>query len=312
MEEDKKNIIKLIGLMILYILFSATGAFGQLETALFPIIAVPFAIFCVKHKISVQWQVIFHIAVSISIYLVMNHILSIVIYLMSVVLPVYIILFLYKQKIALPNMMMYGGLVLAVFIFVYFALMKSLGLDFEAYFNTMIDFIDKEFKTVLEGSSNVQVISMVHSNLQTLKMLYPTLVIMQVVLCFSLTLLIVNSYVRRKQEQLPSIKEIFNFRISKVALGLLLISMLLSDLSDKFSPAILVLALNLMNFLMILFEIVGLLSLMSSLVRLSTHLGLKILSSLAIFILFIIAPQLFMFYGCLDSIFNYRNVHIVV
>lgn len=312
MEEDKKNIIKLIGLMILYILFSATGVFGQLETALFPIIAVPFAIFCVKHKISVQWQVIFHIAVSISIYLVMNHILSIVIYLMSVVLPVYIILFLYKQKIALPNMMMYGGLVLAVFIFVYFALMKSLGLDFEAYFNTMIDFIDKEFKTVLEGSSNVQVISMVHSNLQTLKMLYPTLVIMQVVLCFSLTLLIVNSYVRRKQEQLPSIKEIFNFRISKVALGLLLISMLLSDLSDKFSPAILVLALNLMNFLMILFEIVGLLSLMSSLVRLSTHLGLKILSSLAIFILFMIAPQLFMFYGCLDSIFNYRNVHIVV
>lgn len=312
MDEDKRNIIKLISLMILYILLSATGVFGQVETALFPILAVPFAIFCVKNKISAQWQAIFHIAVSISIYLVMNHILSVVIYFISVVLPVYIILFLYEQKIALPNMMMYGGLVLAVLIFVYFSFMKSLGLDFEAYFNTVIDFVDKEFKTILENASNPQMITIVHSNLQTLKMLYPTLIIMQVLLCFSLTLLLVNSYVRHRQKQLPSNKEIFHFRLSKVALVVLFISMLLSDLSDRFSPAVLVLALNLMNFLMLLFQFVGLLSLIASLFHLPTHLGLKIVSCIAVLIFFIIAPQLFMFYGCLDSIFNYRNVHIVV
>lgn len=312
MEEDKRNIIKLICLMILYILLSAIGVFGQIGTVLFPILAVPFAIFCIKHKIPVQWQVMFHLAVGISIYLVMNHILSVLIYVMSIVLPIYIILFLYKQEVPLPNMMMYGGLVLSVFIFVYFSFMKGLGLDFEAYFSAIVDLVDKECIALLENGPNPQLKDVVHTSLQTLRILYPTMIILQVTFGFSLTLLIVNSFVRRSIKKLPSSKEIFAFRLSKVAVLLLFASMLLSDLKDQFSPAILVLALNVMNFLIILFECVGLLSLIAIITKAPIHLGLKLLGYLATILLFLIAPQIFMFYGCLDSLFNYRKVSIVV
>lgn len=312
MEEDKKNIIKLVSLMILYILLGATGIFGQVEVALLPFLSIPFAILCVKHQISGQWQAMFHVAVGISIYLVMDNVLSVVIYLISVILPAYIILYLYQQMIPLPNMMMYGGLILSVLTFAYFSFIKSIGLDFEAYFNTIISFFDNEIRILLEDYYEPQIINTVHASLQTLRMLYPTVIIMQVLLSFSLTVIIVNGIINHKGKSLPSNKEIFNFRLSKLAVVILLISMIGTDLSDKVSPEIFVLALNLTHFLIILFEIVGLLSLLALLWRNSLYLGLKILGCIAVLLLFIVMPQIFMIFGCLDSIFNYRNIYIVV
>ena len=125
MEEDKKNVIKFIGIMIIYILLSALGIFGQMGMVLFPIIAIPFALYCMRNKITMQFHIIFHVVVSLSIYLMMHNVLGILIYIISVVVPTYIILYLYKQELALPNLIMYGGLVLSGIAFVYFAVMKG-------------------------------------------------------------------------------------------------------------------------------------------------------------------------------------------
>ncbi|MBE6024027.1 MAG: DUF2232 domain-containing protein [Cellulosilyticum sp.] len=328
MEEDKKNVIKLIGIMLIYILLSALGVFGQMGVVLFPIVGLPFALYCMKNTVSKKLHVLFHVVVSIAIYLVMHSILGVLIYLVSVVIPAYVILFLYKQELALPNIMMYGGLILSAVVFVYFALMKNLGLDFEAQFAAMLDSMNQEFAVALDQlgkmgnvsgvsaaelqTSIVQLKEMMSASLNLLKSFYPAIVVSQIVMCFVITLLILNPLVRRKNKALPYTKQIFEFRLSKMAVLLLVLSMLLSDVNTTSSGAILVLALNLMSFLANLFEIVGALSFIALLSRTGLNGGVKVLGYVVIVMLFMISPYLLMFFGCLDAIFNYRKVSIVV
>lgn len=328
MEEDKKNVIKLIGLMIIYILLSALGIFGQVGAVLFPIVALPFALYCMKHKLEVQMHILFHVVISIAIYLMMHSVLGILIYLISVVIPVYVILFLYKQELALPNIMMYGGLILSVFVFVYFMFMKSLGLDFEAQFMSGLDLINHDFSTRLEsviqmgGVSGMntaelqaavnQMKETISMSLEVLKSFYAAIIVSQVVMCFALTVLIANAIARRSNKKLPCTRQLLEFRVSKVAVLLVVLSMAASDLNTTSSGTTLVLALNLMSFLANLFEIAGMLSLIALLKRTSINRGIKILGYIGIVLLFIISPYLLMFFGCLDAIFNYRKVSIVI
>ena len=328
MEQDKKNVIKFIGLMIIYILLSALGIFGLMETVLFPIIAVPFALYCVKNKIDKSWHIIFHVIVSIAIYLMMHSILGILIYLVSVVIPVYIILFLYKQEMPLPNIMMYGGLILAGIVFVYFSVMKGIGFDFEVQFGASLDALNSDFAVTLDsivrmgdtsGVSSVELEAgiaelknYIGMNIEALKTFYAAIVVSQVVMSFSATVLIVNAIARRRNKTLPRTGQILEFRVSKMAVLLLVLSMLIKDLNIGSAGAIQVLTLNLMIFLISLLQIAGMLSLIALLRRTSVSQGIKVLGYIGVILLFTMLPGLLMFYGCLDAIFNYRKVSIVV
>lgn len=327
MEQDKKSVIKLIGLMFTYILLSVLGFFGQVGLVLFPIISVPFTLFCMRNKVAKELQILFHVIVSIAIYLMAHSVLGIFIYIASAVIPAYIILFLYKQELALPNIIMYGGLVLAAIVFVYFSIMKGLGFDFEAQFCASLDMITTEFNTMLASvvhagapngismgelqASMNQVKELISVGIETLKTFYPAIVVSQTVVCFGITVIIVNAIARRKMVDLPHTRQILEFRVSKVAVLLLIVSMLLID-TNSTSGTVIVLALNLMSFLASLFEIVGMFSLIEILRRTSVNTGIKILGYVGIVILFMASPYLLMFSGCLDALFNYRKVSIVV
>lgn len=328
MEQDKKNVIKLIGIMVIYILLSALGCFGQVGIVLFPIIALPFTLFCIRNKVAKELHILFHVIVSIAVYLMVHSVIGILIYMVSIVIPTYIILFLYKQEIPLPNIIMYGGLILAIIVFIYFAIMKGLGLDFEVQFGSSLDQITTEFGATLDSVVNMnaanganmaemqaavsQMKEMMSTTIEMIKTLYATIVVSQTVICFGITVIITNVIARHKVPNLPSTKQILGFRVSKVAVLLLVLSMLVTDMNASTSGVILVLAYNLMSFLASLFEIVGMLSLMELLRRTSINSGVKILGYVGIVILFITSPYLLMFYGCLDALFNYRKVSIVV
>ncbi|MBQ1274644.1 MAG: DUF2232 domain-containing protein [Cellulosilyticum sp.] len=328
MEDDKKNVIKFIGIMIIYILLSALGIFGQVGMALMPIVSIPFALYCMKNKMTLQFHIIFHIVVSASIYLMMQNVLGILIYIVSVVAPAYMILYLYKQRLTLPNMIMYGGLLLSGIAFVYFAVMKGIGFDFEAQFGAVLDTITKEFSMTLENvismgnttgvniselqATAAQTKELVAISMETLKAFYPAIVVSQIIICFGISIMIFNTLARRKVKGLPSTGQILEYRLSKVAVVLLMIAMVLTDTSNSSSNEILLLALNLMSFLTNFFEITGALSLIALLRNTAVGRGIKLLGYVGIVLLFILSPYLLMFYGCLDAIFNYRKVSIVV
>lgn len=328
MEQDKKNVIKFIITMIGYILLSALGIFNGMGTVLFPIVALPFVLYCMRSELNVLRHVIFHVSISVVICIVGQNPLGILIYIVSVVVPTYIILFLYHQKVPLPNVIMYGGLSLAGVVFVFFTIMKALGLDFEAMFGAALDGMNNELGITLESMAKMavapgidpgevqtaitQMKETLSMNMQIFKAFYAAIIVSQIVICFGIMMIIVNALLRRKIPGIPSVGQLLEFRVSKVAVVLLVICMLLSDFNGDSSGAILVFALNLMCFLANLLEVAGVLGLIALLKRTSINQGIKVLGYIGIVILFMISPYLLMFFGCLDAIFNYRKVNIVV
>lgn len=328
MEESKKNVMKFIGVMIIYILLSALGIFGQVATVLFPIFSLPFALYCMRNKLSINMHIIFHAVISIVIYLLMGSPYCILIYVVGVMVPTYMILFLYKQELSLPNIMMYTGLGLAAVVFAYFAVMKTVGINFEVQFAAALDEINHSFASAMDSALQMsesagtstselqqavaQFKAMIASSLEVLKTFYPAIVVSQMVIASSATVIIFNAIARRKNESLPRTKEILEFRVSKMAVLLLMLCMLFSDFNTNMQGAILILELNVMSFLMNLLQIAGTLGLIGLLSRTSTSAPLKVLGYIAIVMLFMFSPYIVMFFGCLDAIFNYRKVKIVV
>ena len=164
-----------------------------------------------------------------------------------------------------------------------------------------------EIQTVIN-----QMIETVKASMEMLKTFYPAIIVSQIIISFAVTVMFFNTLARRKVQGLPKTGQILEYRLSKIAVVLLLLTMLASDLSGSSSSVMLVLAFNLMSFLANLFEITGVLSLIALLKRTSINGGIKVLGYIGIILLFIISPYLLMFYGCLDAIFNYRKVSIVV
>lgn len=325
MEQDKKNVIKLIGIMIIYILLSALGSFSQIEVVLLPIVAVPFALYCMRNKITLQLQVIFHVAVSVAVYFMTQSLIGILIYAVSVVIPAYIILVLYKRELPLPNIIMNGGLILAVVVFCFLTLVKQLGFDYEAQYCTSLDLLANEFKLMFEtvdelgvgvANSGMQITpAQINQSIDTimlvLKKFYGTIIVSQVVMAFAVSVLLVNIIARRKNKTLPSTKQILEYRISKVAVLLLVICMLVADVNNS-SDTLTLLALNMLAFLASLLQIAGILSLIALLKCHVKKAGIRILGYMGVIVLFMLWPDALLFYGCLDALFNYRKVEIVV
>lgn len=328
MEASKKNVMKFIGMILIYILLSALGIFGQEATVLFPIFSLPFALYCMRNKLTINMHIIFHIIISAVIYLLMGSPYCILIYIVGAVIPTYIILFLYKQELSLPNIMMYTGLGLAAVVFGYFAVMKAMGSDFEVQFAAVLDEMNHTFANTMDSALQISISAgtstselqqavtqmklAIASGIEALKALYAAIIVLQMVIASSVTVIIFNAIARRKDKTLPHLRELLEFRVSKVAVLLLMACMLFSDLNVNMQSSIIVLELNIMWFLMNLLQIAGTLGLIALLRRTSVSTPIKVLGYIAIGALFMFSPYIGMFFGCLDAIFNYRKVKIVV
>ena len=328
MEAGKKSVMKFIGMMIIYILLSALGIFSQEVTVLFPIFSLPFALYCMRNELTTAMHIIFHVTISVVIYLLMGNLYCILIYWVGAVIPTYIILYLYKKELPLPNIMMYTGLGLAIVVFVYFTIMKLVGVDFEVQFSAALDEMNRTFINTIDqalqmslsaGTSTSdlqqavsQMKEVITSGIEALKVLFAAIIVFHMVITSSITVMLFNAIARRKDKTLPYLREILEFRVSKVAVFLLMVCMLFSDFNLNVQGSILVLELNIMWFLMNLLQIAGTLGLIALVSRASLKSYIKILGYLGIIILFMVSPYVVMFFGCLDALFNYRKVKIVV
>ena len=98
MDTNVKGLIGRICLMALYIVLSAVGMYYAIGIVLFPVIAVPCIVYFINNQLDIKQHVGFQAIVSIGIYLITGNFICVLVYLLSVCIPTYIILYFYKQQ----------------------------------------------------------------------------------------------------------------------------------------------------------------------------------------------------------------------
>ncbi len=327
MDTNVKGLVSRVCLMTLYISLSVLGLYYAIGLVLFPIIAIPCIIYFINNKIDRKQHLLFQMIVSIGIYLITGNFICILIYLVSVCIPTYIILYFYKEKFPLPNIIMYSTICLAIVVLVFFMVMKALGIDFEAEYIYILNDIKEVSTANIEKiltiqnphltSSNIAELSiemkqLIKSVISAMQSLYSALIILQLLLAVGISVIIGNVFLRRKNKGLPSLRELINFKLSKVSLLILFISMMgLVSLSNENSSWAIV-SLNIVFFLMTLFQIIGTLALIGLLAKSGISKGIKVTGYITVILLASISPDLVIVFGCVDTLFNYRKAKIVV
>ena len=327
MDTNVKGLVSRVCLMTLYISLSVLGLYYAIGLVLFPIIAIPCIIYFINNKLDRKQHLLFQMIVNIGIYLITGNFICILIYLVSVCIPTYIILYFYKEEFPLPNIIMYSTICLAIVVLVFFMVMKALGIDFEAEYIYILNNIKEtsianieQVLTVLNPQltpSNITELSiemkpLIKSVIDLMQLAYSALIILQLLLSVSLSVIIGNVFLRRKNKGLPSLRQLLDFRLSKISLLILVISMigLVSTSNENSSWALL--SLNIVFFLMKLFQIIGVLALIGLLTKTSIRKMIKVIGYITVVLLVLILPDLVIVFGCVDTLFNYRKAKIVV
>lgn len=327
MDTNVKGLVSRVCLMTLYITLSVLGLYYAIGLVLFPIIAIPSMIYFINNKIDIKQHLLFQVIVNIGIYLITGNFICILVYLVSVCIPTYIILYFYKEEFPLPNIIMYSTICLAIVVLAFFIVMKVLGIDFEAEYIYVLNHIKEVSTANIENilvmqnphltSSNIMELSiemkqLIKSVIDAMQSLYSALIILQLLLAVGVSVIIGNVFLRRKNKGLPSLRELIDFKLSKVSLLILFISMmgLVSVSNENSSWALL--SLNIVFVLMTLFQIIGVLALIGLLAKSGISKGIKITGYITVILLASILPNFVMIFGCLDTLFNYRKAKIVV
>jgi len=329
MEQGKTNIPKFLLMIIVYTVLAILGFFSRLEAVLFPVFALPVALYVVNEKPQLVLQAVFHtVILGINFVVSDYNVVTLLIYIVSVIIPAMIIAFVFEQKVALPNFIMYVAVALCILIFAYFSVLKLFGIDFEQIY---IDCIN-EFQKYI-GNFTQEVISIAKANktatadeidtwlqaekiyvaaLEMMKAFYAYLVITISISVSALIVLIYNAILRKKYKELPSIKQLLEFRLSKMAVVIFVIAMVVVSSITTDQSAVKIFGLNLMRVFIWLFRLAGGLGLIGLISRSTVKNGLKIVGYVGVILAFSIFPYVLMIFGCLDTFFNYRKIDIVV
>lgn len=329
MEQGKTNIPKLILMLIVYTVLAILGFFTRIEGVLFPVFALPVALYVVNEKPEFIVQAVFH-AVILGINFVVSDysVIPLIIYCVSVIIPAMIITYVYEQELALPNFIMYVAVALCILNFAYFSVLKLFGIDFEQIYiecinesQNLIGSFSKDFIAIAKANKTatseqintwLQAEELYKNALEMMKSFYAYLIITISISVSALLVLIYNAILRRKNKGLPSIKQLLEFRLSKIAVIIFVIAMMSVSGMAADQTAAQIFGLNLMQVFIWLFRIAGGLGLLGLISRSAMKDGLKVVGYVGVLFAFGIFPYVLMIFGCLDAFFNYRKIDIVV
>ncbi|MDF2615210.1 MAG: Protein of unknown function rane [Clostridia bacterium] len=322
MKQSSKSVTAFIGLILIYILLARAGIYSTAGIVLFPILSIPLAICLIKNKLPLGLDFLFNIAIILGIYLLTNSIQSVSVFIISICIPAYAVSVLHKKRVPLPNMIMYVSILMAVIIFIYIGIMKYLGVDYELQFRTSMDAVKQLYFEALETISrlsqetNVLETSMMKELItliiDTIKQIFPALILTGGLLLTTTQVIVLNMLVKKKGERLRSLKELFNFRLSKVTVILFFIAIMLLTFGQGIDEVVKILSLNIFFFLEFLMKVMGIVSILVLIKRSHVNTGIKVLGYMILVILIITPTSILMMFGCFDTMFNYRKAEIIV
>ncbi|MDF2879381.1 MAG: hypothetical protein K0S30_2477, partial [Clostridia bacterium] len=311
MKRSLKSVIALVSLMLVYILLASLDVYTTMGLIVFPVLSIPLAICLIKDKLTSGVDFIFNIAIIMGIYLMTYSVQSVVVYLISVCVPAYAAAFFYKKKVPLPNIIMYVSVSMTLAVFIYFAGMKAVGIDYEKGFILLIDQVKTVYfqllismeqsvstQEILQQSMMKEVITLITD---TIKQVYPALILIMAMAFTTIQIIFLNS------TKMSSLKPLFNFKLSKIAVLVLFIAMMVALLSEDTNSIWVVVALNVLFVLQNLMQVMGIISISVLLKRATIHKGLKVLGYIVLFMLLVTPTSVLMMLGCFDTIFNYRK-----
>ncbi len=323
MKQDTKKTLTLCMLLVFYIILAIPGMYNIGVTIILPLLAIPLMLYMIKNTLSRNTHILYHVATLLAIYALTTSIESCLIYIMGIVVPVYAVSYFYKKKYPLPNTIMYAGIVNGIALLIYQGIMKSLGVNYELEYILLIEELKKALlpiitsqitlaSKVVDKGLEVQLVRMFIDNLDLVKQLFASMLIIHAFICTIVQVLIVNLILRRKNKEMPAFGQLLDFRVSKVLLVILAGAILLVAMTTDSISGTMILGINVVVIMYMLFMLLGFLSVIGIIKKSSINKGLKIISSIFLGVLIIVSPTLLILFGFLDTVFNFRKVTIVV
>lgn len=323
MKQDTKKTLTLCMLLVFYIILAIPGMYNIGVTIILPLLAIPLMLYMIKNTLSRNTHILYHVATLLAIYALTTSIESCLIYITGIVVPVYAVSYFYKKKYPLPNTIMYAGIVNGIALLIYQGIMKSLGVNYELEYILLIEELKKALlpiitsqitlaSKVVDKGLEVQLVRMFIDNLDLVKQLFASMLIIHAFICTIVQVLIVNLILRRKNKEMPAFGQLLDFRVSKVLLVILAGAILLVAMTTDSISGTMILGINVVVIMYMLFMLLGFLSVIGIIKKSSINKGLKIISSIFLGVLIIVSPTLLILFGFLDTVFNFRKVTIVV
>lgn len=323
MKQDTKKTLTLCMLLVFYIILAIPGMYNVGVTIILPLLAIPLMLYMIKNTLSCNTHILYHVATLLAIYALTTSIESCLIYITGIVVPVYAVSYFYKKKYPLPNTIMYAGIVNGIALLVYQGIMKSLGINYELEYILLIEELKKTLlpiitsqitvaSKVVDKGLEVQLVRMFIDNLDLIKQLFASMLIIHAFICTIVQVLIINLILRRKNKEIPTFGQLLDFRVSRLLLVILAGAILLVAMTTDSISGTMILGINVVVIMYMLFMLLGFLSVIGIIKKSSINKGLKIISSIFLGVLIIVSPTLLILFGFLDTVFNFRKVTIVV
>ncbi|MHC1749043.1 MAG: DUF2232 domain-containing protein [Cellulosilyticaceae bacterium] len=322
MKYDKKNIIKDTIVILLYVILGVLGVYSGTIFILFPILAIPMTIWIMSNEINLPRDIMVNIIIVCFIYIITGRIEEPLLYLINVMIPSYIMGIMYKKKATVPNILMYTAVGTMGCLFVYVLAMSYRGIDYvgsymqvlqqykEIQLNAIESFIQVNTP---EGAEQLKLVkSVIEVYIRTLEYVYPAIFMLMGILLTIIQLAVVTMIGKLKKWDMPSLKQLVQFKLSKVALLVLLLAMIISQAGENIGNNGIMLALNVSILFQNLFQLLGIITLIVMIRRSKANSFIKIFSVIISIILFYMMPSFMMLIGCFDCLFNYRKVQITV
>ncbi|WP_054742900.1 DUF2232 domain-containing protein [Cellulosilyticum ruminicola] len=310
-------------LLVFYIILAIPGIYNIGTTIILPFVVIPLTLYLIKNTLGYKTHILYHVATLLAIYALTASIESCLIYITGIIVPAYAVAYFYKKKYPLPNTIMYAGIISGVACLIYQGLMKWLGMNYELEYillieelkNALLPIVTAQLTAtskVVDKGLEVQLVQMFIGNLDLIKQLFASMIIIHTFICTIIQVLITHIILRRKDKELPKFGQLLDFKISRLLLVVLAGAILLVATATDSLSSTMILGMNVVVIMYMLFMLLGLLSVIGIIKKSSINKGLKIISSIFLGVLIIVSPTLLILFGFLDTVFNFRKVTIVV
>ncbi|MGL6175289.1 MAG: DUF2232 domain-containing protein [Cellulosilyticaceae bacterium] len=320
MNDNIKDFVKIGLLVFIYVTLGIIGVYSTPVILLLPLLTVPMSLFLMSNQLKTSKGIKINIFIAFSIFLLSGNLIEVIFYILNVTAPAYIVAKLYKEKIAIPQLILYTTTAIAAILCTSIIALQYFGVDYISYYNELLETYQtmqlQVFNTVSQYGLNTNQIELLEELIQTqievLKVVYPAIFFVLILWGVVLQVAIITLVGKMKKWTLPSLKQLLDFKLSKVSALLFISSFLLIQGAGIRESMASMLGWNLFFLISSLYQFIGVISIIMLLKRARFNKMVKVLASIMTFILIYSSPSMLMIFGLLDTMFNYRKVKNVV
>lgn len=323
MQLNIKDNLKLIAIMVLYIVLGSLHVYTGTIIILFPILVLPMIIWMLSNKQDLKRDIVIQLGIAIGVFLVTQSIEEVVLYIMNVSIPAMIVTMTYRKSVDIPHIIVYTtlGVVLSLYIFV--IVQSYVGVNYlESYFDILdkyksmqlevFDVFVKQTPKTLSAEQIDLFKELIYNQITLLKYIYPALAIILSIGLTTIMLVLLTLIGKIKRWHMTSLRQLVHFKLSKEAAVLLILGLLLIEVDGKYGNVLSMLGMNLFFLMQVVFQWVGIITIITFIRRGKMSTFVKALSILLSIMMFYASPILIMMLGLFDTLFDYRKAEITV